>query len=297
MIFYKCEKCNKEFNQKSNYLSHINRKKSCIDIVNNTNINNNIINYKCEKCNKEFNYKTNYLSHINRKKSCIIDDNTNKTHNVIYKCEICNKEFNKKSNYLSHINKKNPCNSKDLINKNKILLDKIKELENIKIYNTKLEHENIKLKSENDKINELLNKFINNNSSNIINNNNNNNNTSNIISSNNTINITLTNFGNEKWNKLTENEPLALCERYASKQLQILKFSNLSLSNLIKYLHINDNYPQYKNICIKNLRGKGGYLYEDNMWNFCNFEKLLLCLFKNKICDLEKILNNNSDKN
>ncbi len=78
--------------------------------------------------------------------------------------------------------------------------------------------------------------------------------------------------------------------------MQILKFSHLSLSNLIKFLHINDNYPQYKNICIKNLRGKGGYLYEDNMWNFCNFSKLLLCLFKNKICDLEKILNNNSDK-
>jgi uncharacterized C2H2 Zn-finger protein len=102
MVFYKCEKCNKEFHQKSNYLSHINRKKSCItnentnnntneDIVNNTNDNTNIINYKCEKCNKE---------------------------------------FNQKCNYLLHINKKNPCNSKDLINENKILLDKIKELEN-----------------------------------------------------------------------------------------------------------------------------------------------------------------------
>jgi len=90
MVFYKCEKCNKEFHQKSNYLSHINRKKSCItnentneDIVNNTNDNTNIINYKCEKCNKE---------------------------------------FNQKCNYLLHINKKNPCNSKDLINENNQLL-------------------------------------------------------------------------------------------------------------------------------------------------------------------------------
>jgi uncharacterized C2H2 Zn-finger protein len=100
--------------------------------------------YKCDKCNKEFHQKSNYLSHINRKKSCITNDNTNNNTNeetvnntntniINYKCEKCNKEFNQKCNYLLHINKKNPCNSKDLINENKILLDKIKELENEKI--------------------------------------------------------------------------------------------------------------------------------------------------------------------
>jgi hypothetical protein len=51
--------------KKSNYLSHINRKKSCIknDEINENTVvetneetvnNTNIINYKCEKCNKEF---------------------------------------------------------------------------------------------------------------------------------------------------------------------------------------------------------------------------------------------------
>ena len=30
MVLYKCEKCNKEFNQKSNYIRHIYRKKTCI---------------------------------------------------------------------------------------------------------------------------------------------------------------------------------------------------------------------------------------------------------------------------
>jgi DNA-directed RNA polymerase subunit RPC12/RpoP len=64
MVLYTCEKCNKEFNQKSNYLKHINRKKPCI-----TN-ENNIIIYKCEKCNKDFNYKTSYLYHINKINSC-----------------------------------------------------------------------------------------------------------------------------------------------------------------------------------------------------------------------------------
>jgi uncharacterized C2H2 Zn-finger protein len=243
MVFYKCEKCNKEFHQKSNYLSHINRKKSCIinentneDIVNNTNDNTNIINYKCEKCNKE---------------------------------------FNQKCNYLLHINKKNPCNSKDLINENKILLDKIKELEN----------EKIQMKEENKRINELYNNLL----DKCIKNNNNNNNSNNIITNNtntvnnnNTINITLTNFGYEKYTKLTNEE-----------QIRILKSNKQCVSNLIKFLHINDRLPEYKNICVKNLRGKGGYLYEGNKWLHCNFENLLMILFKNKINDLEKILNSN----
>ena len=64
MVLYTCEKCNKEFNQKSNYLNHINRKKPCISNE------NNIIIYKCEKCNKEFNHKTSYLYHINKINSC-----------------------------------------------------------------------------------------------------------------------------------------------------------------------------------------------------------------------------------
>ena len=98
MVVYKCEKCNKEFNQKSNYMVHINRKKSCIV---NENTDNNI--------------------------------NT-----LIYKCEKCNKEFTKKYNYSLHINKNNPCNSKDLIKENKILLSKIKKLEKNQTNNIQL---------------------------------------------------------------------------------------------------------------------------------------------------------------
>jgi len=243
--------------------------------------------YKCDKCNKEFHQKSNYLSHINRKKSCITsDDNTNNniiiesvTNIINYKCDKCNKEFNQKCNYLLHINKKNPCNSKDLINENKELLLKVKELEQ---ENSIKQNKIILLEEENKRINELYNnlldKCIKNNSNNIITNTVNNNNNTN----NNTINITLKNFGNENYTKLTNEE-----------QIRILKSNKQCVSNLIKFLHINDRLPEYKNICIKNLRGKGGYLYEGNRWLHCNFENLLIILFKNKINDLEKILNSN----
>jgi uncharacterized C2H2 Zn-finger protein len=283
MVLYKCEKCNKEFIQKSNYITHINKKISC-EIK-------NIISYKCEKCNKEFNLKSNYITHINKKNSC-------ETKNIIsYKCEKCNKEFNQKSNYVTHINKKIPCNGIFLDDDNNKLLLKINELNNtidlLQNKNIILEQENIKineikykniiLKQENIKINELYNnlldKCIKNSTNTTTTNNSNNTNTIN-----NTINITLTNFGNEDYNKLTNDE-----------QLKIFKSNKQCMSNLIKYLHVNDRLPQYKNICIKNLRGKGGYLYEGNKWSHCNFENLLTILFKNKINDLEKIKSNNEE--
>jgi uncharacterized C2H2 Zn-finger protein len=67
MVLYKCDKCNKEFNQKSNYIRHINRKKTCIL---NEVINENIKIYKCDKCNKEFNQKSNFIYHINKQNEC-----------------------------------------------------------------------------------------------------------------------------------------------------------------------------------------------------------------------------------
>jgi uncharacterized C2H2 Zn-finger protein len=268
MVFYKCDKCDKEFHQKSNYMAHINRKKSC-------------------NTNKNINTNTN--------------DNTDNTDNINiihYKCDKCNKEFNKKFNYLSHINKKNPCNSNDLIKENKILLEKIKKLEKIqttnillKNNNIVLEKENIQLKAENEKINQLynnlLNKCITNNTTN--NNtttNNNSNNTTNNNTTNNIIKIKLVNFGQEDYTKLTKEE-----------QNNILKYSNRSISNLIQYLHINDRLPQYKNICIKNLRGKGGYLFENNKWTHLNYDVLLMMIFTRKINDLNKILNENENDN
>ena len=218
--------------------------------------------YKCDKCDKEFNQKSNYMAHINRKKSCNINENTNI---ILYKCEICNKEFNQKCNYISHINQK---------------------------YNTQLEKENIQLKTENEKINELynnlLNKCISNNTINNNNNNNSNSNSNNITTNNTTnniIKIKLVNFGQEDYTKLTKEE-----------QNNILKYSNRSISNLIKCLHINDKLPQYKNICIKNLRGKGGYLFENNKWNHLNYDVLLIMLFNRKFSDLNKILDENNNE-
>jgi len=54
---YKCEKCNKEFNRKSGYDSHISRIRSCVK--------DNNINNVCEYCNKHYSTRFNLNAHLN----------------------------------------------------------------------------------------------------------------------------------------------------------------------------------------------------------------------------------------
>jgi uncharacterized Zn-finger protein len=104
---YICDKCNKQFNKKSYYDTHINKKYSCDK--NNT----------CGYCEKKF-CRSNYLTkHLTICKKKIIDETDNELVNkakkyvkgiLIYECHKCSKIFNKKSHYVTHINKKIPCN-------------------------------------------------------------------------------------------------------------------------------------------------------------------------------------------
>ena len=209
MVFYKCEKCNKEFNQKCNYISHINKKNSCV----NTNEDKNIIIYKCEKCNKEFNRKSNYINHINRKISCNGIDLENN--------ELLLKIKELESKLLTIETEKN-------FFQNEIV--KIKE-ENIKI---------------NELYNNLLDKFIKNNNNIITNNTNNiNNNIINITLTNfgndprKKIALASSRRADEplgeddKYTKLTKDE-----------QIRILKSNKQCIANLIKFLHINNRLPE-----------------------------------------------------
>jgi uncharacterized C2H2 Zn-finger protein len=140
MVFYKCEKCNKEFHQKCNYISHINKKFSCIS----TNEEKNVIIYKCDKCNKEFNKKCNYITHINRKLSC--DGVDSKNNQLLLKI----KEL---ENKLLEVEKENNTNLK-LKENNKELENKLLEVENKK---KELNKQNNIFKGENQTLKELLN--------------------------------------------------------------------------------------------------------------------------------------------
>ena len=52
MVLYTCQRCLKEFDRKSNYTRHINRKNKCVKITSNNNNNQNVKNVKkCENTN------------------------------------------------------------------------------------------------------------------------------------------------------------------------------------------------------------------------------------------------------
>ncbi len=144
MVIYTCEKCNKVFNQKSNYLKHIHRKKSC-----NSN-ESNIIIYKCEKCNKEFNYKTSYLYHINKINSC-------HTVNFEEKCKQLEQSVKELTEKIKQLEDRN----KELETENKTLNNLVNKcFENNKI---------IKTNNNNNNTNNINNNTTNNNTINNIN--------------------------------------------------------------------------------------------------------------------------------
>ena len=122
-MLYKCNRCHKEFKQKSNYTYHTNRKNPCKN--NNEIITSNI--------NTEFNMIPNLADNIPN-----LSDNSN-----IFYCNMCNNTFTTTSALSRH--KKNRCKKNKLI----IQLQKLEE-ENKKLNNkiTILEEENILLKKQ-----------------------------------------------------------------------------------------------------------------------------------------------------
>jgi len=214
---YTCNLCNKEFNQKSHYSVHINRKFSCI---NNSVIINDDINNHPQNSSKILKNSSKILK--NSGISTTIINDVIKT----YKCEYCNKSYTRSDNFKRH--QLQFCKEKEI---------KLSEVENkIETLNEELKH----MAKENNELKKLINtnpkckKIITNNTTNTTNNN-----ANNIIQNqqNNNINIKMVNFGDEDINKLTEEEILS-----------ILTSKSKAFVNLIKAIHLNERLPLNANI-------------------------------------------------
>jgi uncharacterized C2H2 Zn-finger protein len=80
MKIFKCEKCEKCFNKKYDYETHLNKKKSCVEDL-------KIVNYKqslvensihCEFCNQCFKSNRDLIRHLNSKNTCFSNRTDNK---------------------------------------------------------------------------------------------------------------------------------------------------------------------------------------------------------------------------
>jgi len=111
MPIYKCDKCNKEFNKKSAYTSHIMRVNPCVkDLI-------PIIN-DCNYCNKIFSNKYILKSHINicKKKVIIIDSNN--VDELKKKLEEQQKELEEKQKKIEELTELTETNKNVTINNN-----------------------------------------------------------------------------------------------------------------------------------------------------------------------------------
>ena len=106
MVIHTCERCNIEFNKKSHYLIHINRKFKCKEIkkdseifpiipqqlINNKNLDNNII--ICNYCNKIFSTIFNLNKHC--KNNCKVKKIQDVEKENIFKILLAKEEEEKK---------------------------------------------------------------------------------------------------------------------------------------------------------------------------------------------------------
>jgi hypothetical protein len=320
MTIYKCPNCKKEFNRKCNFDYHKDNKKRpcsalyCIDNLNDENLNLNldmsvsdneiIINDKestdseksqnnLEKIINEtdndnfekIELNVNNVKNNNDKEIIINEKNTNnKSSNInelIIKdidnlininikkpiekntCTFCDKSFSQKSSLNRHL--KDRCNSKKYYYEFEKLKDKVNavicENENLK---KKLNTQVNSINNSNNTSNTLNKNHINNG---VINNNNNNNNN---------LNIQLVQFGNENIDELDIKEALDVYLRSTGGNI---------VSNILKYVNLNDKYPQNHNICITDLSRE--------LVKIFNGKKFIIKKFKNIRGDiLGKIIEN-----
>ena len=243
MVLYVCEKCNKEFGRKSNYLTHINKKFSCnknlahnIEIApkstkkapkstektektenpENTYINSELM---CKYCKKVFCRKTVLKKHFDRCKVKKQDENEK---DLIFK-------------QLLEKDKQNKIEIDELKNQNKILMDKINKLISLK------EHSKSK-------------KTINNKT--IIN-----------QTNNQTNNIVMVNFGKEDLSIIDKE---IFLDRVVKNRLYGVKVPE----EILKIIHFNPNYPQLSNIYISDINREKYMIFEDGEWKLSPIDKI-----------------------
>ena len=231
MVNYSCKRCGYHTYHKSVFQKHLYRKNICKSKINDIDI---------EDLRDEF-YTKKGKPKVNPSKPC----GKPKVNPISIKscliCEYCNKIFKKKQGKYKHVKKY--CKVKKQKDKEK------KEDEKLLKMIHELIEENKEIKEENKNIIKKLDNIKNNSNKNIDNSKN-----KNIDNSN---NITINNYGNEDISFLT---PEFLAKLILQKGVYTL------ISNLIKEIHFNKEFPENKNLKITNKKQPYINVYENGNW-------------------------------
>jgi hypothetical protein len=207
--------------------------------------------YACPKCNKYFKQKSHFIYHtVNKKKPCLLDtlntldtlDNmTEKSINTnseistneqidgnCYSCDFCEKKFTRKDSLNKHI--KSSCKNKkteiEMDNLKELLSNAFKEIEKIKLENELLKNCIPHVTNTSSVNNGTVNSVVNNN----------------LINNGNTINIVQ--FGKEDISKMDFMEAMNVFLQSTGGNI---------ISNMLKHINFNPNYPENYNICMTDL--------------------------------------------
>ena len=307
MVIHTCPTCKKDFNKKSTYAYHIeNKKKPCLTKP----IFDPPKTAKASPKTAKLTPKTAKNRQINAENLLIASDalkNTEKMIDLLFKetiiddvnkhdvvCMYCEKNFTRTDSLRKH--QKGRCKSKVNHDELEILKEKMnviivnyQNLENNYQYleNNYQNLENnyqqlIKTNNNEEKIisNTTNKKIINiNNGNNNSNNNNNNNNINNGII--NTINIVQ--FGEEDINKINLPE--------AVKQYLTSTGGNIA-SNMLKYINLNEKYPENHNICISDISRELVKIHNGKKFITKKFKNVKNDIMKNVVKNTRKIMDN-----
>ena len=266
MVTYNCEICNKIFDKKSHFTQHLNKKYPCKQIINlnyekNLNLPPNSSNFPPNSSN--FPPNSSDLPKIISKKIKQINNND------LFVCDYCKKQFTRFDNRIRHLD--NRCKIKKQADELELLKQKYE--------NALQEIDNFKKQLGEYKPNENINN-IKNNIANIAN-------ITNINNNNITQNINIIQFGKEDLSKISNNLILNTLLKSSGQPTVAFSINTKGAgipSMLVENIHFNDDYPEYKNICITDMNRKYALLWNGKKWikrKYDNIGNELLdkCLF------------------
>jgi hypothetical protein len=258
--------------------------------------------FYCEICNKYYksiqslsNHKSRYhkkskpkvniedtigkpkvnINHASGKpKVNIYNDINNEEDNIkYYKCNFCDKKYSYKQSKYRH---QKSCKENFLVQNEKLKQDVENIREEVKEQLIEILKKECKMHPKTlQKINKQL--LQQNNSGNIN-------------------NGTINNITNYNIIQLGEENLLDVLSK--REQIMILNKKHQSLNHYIEMVHFNDNFPQFKNIAVTNMKDNLAYMYDNRRNKFIAVKKdeLLDTVIEMRMLDIEDFYNNNENE-